>query len=104
MLLFGYNLKIVIYWGEWTFGGEGIKIWWRGVYWRGDFSRCGGINKFLAGKGEGTPPNPPVGKTLLYNKFGMTASYHVSFNCPRNEKIQNKFIDDNAYFSTNARW
>ena len=89
-----------------------MDFWWEGnknlversLLEGGDFSRCGGINKFLAGEGEGTPPNPPVGKTLLYNKFGMTTSYHVSFNCPRNEKIQNKFIDDHAYFSANARW
>ena len=32
-----YNLK--------TFGGEGIKIWWL------DFSRWGGMNKFMAGGG-----------------------------------------------------
>ena len=53
--------------GELTFGGEGIKIWWEGVYWGGGFSRWGGggMSEFwLVG---GAPPHSlPVGKTLLF--------------------------------------
>ena len=51
----GYNLKIVVWWGE-------IDIWWGkykfgggGVYW-GEFLG-GRMSKFLAG--GGTPPPPP---------------------------------------------
>ena len=28
-VLQGYNMKIFIYWGELTFRGKEIKIWWR---------------------------------------------------------------------------
>ena len=35
--LLGYNLIIVIKWGELNFGGGGIKIWWGRVYWVGFF-------------------------------------------------------------------
>ena len=33
-----------------TFGGEGIKIWWREST-GGDFSRWGGMSEFLGGGG-----------------------------------------------------
>ena len=42
VVLLGYNLKIVIYWGGWFLvGGEGDKIWW-GESTGGDFFRWGG--------------------------------------------------------------
>ena len=40
--------------------GEGHKKLVEGVYW-GQFFQVGVMSKFLAG---GTPPIPPVGKTL----------------------------------------
>ena len=47
--------------GGLNFGG-GIKVWWGGSTGE-NFSRWEGMSKFLAG--GGTPPHPPVGKTLL---------------------------------------
>ena len=46
--------------GELNFGG-GIKVWLGGIYW-GEFFQVGGNEQIF---GWGTPPHPPVGKTLL---------------------------------------
>ena len=50
-----YNLKIFIYFGGGdflTFGGEGIKIWWEGIF------PGGGGDDQIFGWWEGTPPSP----------------------------------------------
>ena len=39
--ILGYIVKIFIYWGGLTFGGDGIKVWW-GESTGGDFQ--GGVN------------------------------------------------------------
>ena len=59
--LLGYNLRSSIEWGGWTFGGEGIKIWWSGSlgYWGIIFQVGGG-----EGGGEDEQIFSSVGKTL----------------------------------------
>ena len=73
-----YSYKCCFYWvitwkllfsgWELTFSRGGIKIWWGGVYWGGIFpGAVGWANLWLMG---GTPPFPPVGKTLKWVRGG----------------------------------
>ena len=41
-VLLGYNMKICIYWGELTFIGQKIKIWWGGGGRGGESTGGGG--------------------------------------------------------------
>ena len=75
-LLLDYNLKIVTYWGVTDF-------WWRdknlvgvSLLRNGDFSRWGGMSKFLAGGGDS--PIPPVGKTLPFMNIDIYGNRQAS--------------------------
>ena len=51
-------------WGELTFGGEEMEIWWWGESTEGRNFPGGGMSKFLAFVVEGLPSSSPVQKIL----------------------------------------
>ena len=79
--LLGYNMKIVIQWGESTFGREGIKIWWEKGIFPGGGRR---MSKFLAGGGGFPHPtsteNPEV-RLMIKHALRVFMLFYVMLLC-----------------------
>ena len=68
-------MKIVIQWGELSFGSGYINLVGSGRLLPG-FFQVEGMSKFLAG-GGGTPPIPPqYGKPCMVTKIGWVVTYY----------------------------
>ena len=84
-------MKVILVGLKLTFGGEGIKIWWRESTEGKEFSRWEGIREFLVGGGDSLPSplsrenpvsglNKPAFSSYLFGRLGFCLSV-FGFSC-----------------------